>query len=68
MKDFCVIILLVYFGYKLFMGFIVVYNWNSPTMLEVRKEDDNVDNINIYYTGMMENLILMAVSFLLYSS
>jgi len=65
MKEFCLIILLVYFGYRLFMGFIVVYNWNTPEMIELRKEDDN-DDINVYYKGIMENLVLMSVTYLLY--
>jgi hypothetical protein len=65
MREFYLGILLLYFGYKLFMGLVVVINWDTPAMVEVRKEDNTTD-ISIYYRGVFENVILMGTSYLLY--
>jgi len=67
MRDFGFIILLIYFAYRLFMGFIVLYNWNSPEMVKVRKSDGKF-NINDYYYGVFENASLLSITYLLYDS
>ena len=67
MKEFYLVILMMYFGYRLLMGVIVLYNWNTPEMIKVRKAAEN-SNINDYYQGVLENILLLIATYLLYAS
>jgi hypothetical protein len=65
MKEFCLIILLAYFGFRLLMGLFVIHNWDTPKFKEEREKTGN-NNINQYYHGVIENILLILISSMLY--
>ena len=67
MKEIYLIILLLYFGYRLSMGLFVLYNWNNPKVIEARKLLGGI-SINNYYSGVIENTLLLGATYLLYAS
>ena len=65
MKEFCLIVLVAYFGFKILMVFLSLVNWNSPHHIEARTQL-GITSPEPFFKGLIEHIIMLVLVITLY--